>query len=150
MALSKISRVHVDPAVLNDDLLQSGAFLKDTGQLNLDKAATVVGIAITPALQPDAPGLAGHLTQLSFDQASLLVRVDYEPADGDGNHTILLTSVTPDGTFHGIDPAGGFEIEMVFDANGNLVGHGSKEFRATSLRIVEARDDSDDLFGDPP
>ena len=64
-----------------------------------------------PALQPGAQGLAGHLTQLSFDEASPLVRFDYEPVDCNENHTDILASVTPDGIFHHIDPTDRFETE---------------------------------------
>jgi len=147
MVLSKATGVHVDPERLNDELAGTGAFMG--GSLVIPEAARLVGLQASEKLDPHAPGFPEALKQLNFDQGVLLVRVDYEPVNGGGDHTVIFTSYE-DGVFHGIDPAGGFEIQATFDGDGNLVGRGAREFMITNMRIIEPEDGSMDDFPEGP
>ena len=69
-----------------------------------------------------------------------MVRVDYKDGPA-GDHTIVLTHKNPDGSYGGVDPAGGRAVTMRPDAHGNLVGDGWRHYAATALTFVAKPDD---------
>jgi hypothetical protein len=133
MALSKLTGVDRDPAQLNVELRDKGAF--EGGDLRLDKAAEIEGVQVTRPIEFWEPGAIQELDRAIDAGEPVLLRVDHT-GDDTGDHTVLITGRNPDGSYRGIDPAGGYQLTMVKDSGGNLVGAGWREYRALSFRSM--------------
>lgn len=139
MVASKLTGQTQDPVALNDKLRDAGAFVDGTGMLNLDSAAKTLGLE-AHRVDVHHPGALSGLDQALRNGEPVMVRVDYKGGP-EGDHTIVLTHKNPDGSYGGIDPAGGRAVTMRADANGNLVGDGWRHYNATALTFVSKPDD---------
>jgi len=139
MVASKLTGEPQDPAALNDKLKDAGAFVDGTGMLNVSKAAAVLGLE-SSAVDSHAPGALAGVDSALRRGEPVMVRVDYKN-DAKGDHTIVLTGRNPDGSYSGIDPAGGRAVTMRPDADGNLVGEGWQHYKATAYTMVSPSSD---------
>lgn len=140
MALSHISGVDRDPVQLNRELVAAGAFANDGASLNLESAAQAAGVEVSRKIEMWEPGAVSVIDTALENGEAVLLRVDHK-GDPGGDHTVLITGKNADGTYRGIDPAGGYEVTMVEDADGNLVGRGWREYTATDFRVISDRVD---------
>jgi len=143
MVASKLKGEPQDPVALNDTLRDAGAFVDGTGMLNVGTAAGALGLEAHAVAIGDPGALSGLDGALRRGEP-VMVRVDYKGGPG-GDHTVVLTHRNPDGSYGGIDPAGGRAVLMRPDAHGNLIGDGWRHYTATGLTFVATPDDDDIL-----
>jgi peptidoglycan hydrolase-like protein with peptidoglycan-binding domain len=139
MVASKLKGEVQDPVALNDAFREQGAFERGSGRLKVGDAAQSLGLKADSVKIHD-PGALSALDASLRSGEPVMVRVDYK-GDADGDHTIVLTRRNPDGSYSGIDPAGGGSVTMRADVNGNLVGDGWRHYSATALTFVSKPDD---------
>ena len=110
MVASKLKGEVQDPVALNDTLREYGAFVDGTGMLNVGNAARVLGLE-AHHVDIHQPGALPGLDQALRNGEPVMVRVDYKDGPA-GDHTIVLTHKNPDGSYGGVDPAGGRAVTM--------------------------------------
>ncbi|MDP2345024.1 MAG: peptidoglycan-binding protein [Deltaproteobacteria bacterium] len=133
MAASKLTGEQQTPAEINT---HGELFRPGSGDFVTDKAAESLGIdAVYHDMATDLD--AGNALKKAVDNGKpVLLRVDHNDG-GAGDHTVLITGRSGD-TFFGIDPAGGYSVEMKLDADGNLRGAGWRHYEATGFTELSA------------
>lgn len=139
MVASKLTGEAQEPVALNDKLKAAGAFVDGTGMLDVSKAAAVLGLAAS-RVEMHAPGALDGLDRSLRRGEPVMLRVDYKNGP-EGDHTVVLTGRNADGSYTGIDPAGGRAVTMRADADGNLVGDGWRHYTATAYTTVTPASD---------
>jgi hypothetical protein len=133
-----------DPVTANAQVKQAGAF-RGAG-LEMPDAAQALGLRVTwrGALDAgDAQAKQGSLrAHLGAGQVAVAC-VDLGPGStsgvSEGDHFILIDAAGPNGTFFGVDPAGGVRVRLTSDEQGFLRYGADGSRRVCELVLVEKK-----------